>query len=71
MTEAERHDWMKIIAELEAAGVSVYKIATMLDEQYYTVSRWRDKPGVKIEYFTAKRLLAIHAENVPHETAKN
>ncbi len=71
MTEPERQDWTKIIAEIEGAGITRYKLAVMINEQYYTVSRWRNIPNVKVDHYKGNLLLAIHAEHVPRGTAQN
>jgi hypothetical protein len=61
MSEPERVDFKKIIAELEAAGTSLYKIALMMHRQYTQVKRWRD--GKKEPLFhEGQMLLAIHAD---------
>ena len=49
-----------LIADLERAGVSVYKIALMCHRQYGTVKRWKDTG--RIEKCDGDMLEAMHAE---------
>jgi hypothetical protein len=64
-----KQDWPKVIAEIEAAGISLYKIALMLHRQYRTVQRWKEE-GAEPKHYEGEMLLEIHAEYVPHETLK-
>lgn len=60
MTEPTRHDFRKIIAELEAAGITTYKIALMCRRAYGTVKHW--KQTGRVEHYDGEKLLLIHAE---------
>jgi hypothetical protein len=57
---ALRHDWPQIIADIESAGVSIYKISMMLHRQYGTVAAW--KRGSQPRHYDGELLLEIHAE---------
>ena len=58
----ERTDFRKLIAELEAAGVSMYKIATMMHRQYIQVQRWKE--GAEPRHHEGEMLREIHREFV-------
>lgn len=60
MTDPQRIDFKQIIAELEAAGVSIYKISAMCGRGFNTVKHWKD--GGQPRHFEGQILLAIHAE---------
>lgn len=68
MTEPQRHDFTKIIAELGQAGVSVHKIATMMHRQFNQVSRW--SKGSEPRHYEGEMLLTIHREYVPCATCQ-
>lgn len=57
MTDPERIDFTKIIAEIEGAGKSLYYISKLMRRQYVQVKRW--KQGGKIEHYEGQMLLAI------------
>lgn len=66
MTEFERIDFKKIIADLEAVGITPYKIASMMHRQFVQVQRWKD--GREPKFHEGLMLLEIHREYVPHGT---
>jgi len=66
MTEPERIDFTKIIAEIEGMGKSLYYIAKLMRRQYTQVKRW--KAGAGIEHYEGQMLLAIHDDvKVDHD----
>lgn len=67
MTDPQRQDFARIIAELEAAGVTLHTIAKMTRRQFIQVQRW--KAGSEPRHHEGERLLAMHAEYVSRETA--
>lgn len=60
MAETQRRDWPKIISEIEATGMTTWKIAQMLYKDATTVKNW--KAGGEPKHVDGERLLAIHAE---------
>lgn len=73
MTEPKREEWPKIIAELEAAGISNYKLAEMLRPcrtvaccQVGQVKRWASPElwanGTEPSHWIGLQILAIHDE---------
>lgn len=58
-------DFKKIIAELEAVGVTVHKISLMMHRQWAKVDRW--KHGQQPKHYEGQMLLSIHAEYVHYE----
>lgn len=66
MTDPVRQDWPQIIREIEAMGVTLYKISLMMHRQYTQVKRWRD--GAEPRYHEGVMLLMIHAEYVSRKT---
>ena len=62
VAEPERHDWKKVIAEIEAAGITTHKLATMLHRQYNQVARWKN--GSEPKHYEGEMLLIIHREYV-------
>ena len=60
MTDPEKVDFTKIIAEIEAGGLSLYKIALMMHRQYTQVKRWKD--GKEPLHHEGEMLLMIHRE---------
>lgn len=50
MTEPERVDFTKVIAEIEAGGTSLYKIALMMRRQYTQVKRWKEGKKEPLHY---------------------
>lgn len=69
MDEPIRHDWPKIIIEIEFSGVSLYKLAQMLDRQVVQVKRWRN--GAEPRHSEGEKLLAIHRDVVTSVTVPN
>lgn len=66
MTDPQREDWAKLIAELKAHGVSAYKLSQMLGVQLFQVQRWI--AGSEPKHFIGERIRSIHAEYVSRET---
>lgn len=62
MTEPQRYDFKKIIADLEDAGVSLHTIAKMTHRQYIQVTRWKN--GSEPRHYEGEMLLIIHREYV-------
>lgn len=62
MTEPQKRDWPKIIAELESAGITIYKISLMCHRTFNAVKNW--KAGASPKHYEGEMLLAIHAEYV-------
>lgn len=54
----ERQDFTKIIADIEAAGISLYKIAVMMRRQYIQIQRMKD--GGRVLHHEGEMLLEIH-----------
>ena len=69
MTEPARRDWPQIIRDLEAAGVTLWKISILMHRQFGMIQRWRD--GQEPRHYEGEMLLAIYAEYVPCETFEN
>lgn len=69
MIQPVRHDWPAIIRELEAAGITQYKLAVMMHRQIGWVQRIAQ--GQQPKHYEGEMLLSIHAEYVPRETFKN
>lgn len=61
-------DFKTIIAELEASGITLYKLSVMVGRQYGIVQRWKN--GAIPKHPDGERLLKIHATHVSHETLK-
>ena len=55
-------DFKQVIADIEAAGITTHKLATMMHRQYTQVKRWRS--GSEPKYYEGQMLLMIHAEYV-------
>jgi hypothetical protein len=66
MSEPDRVDFAKLIAELEAAGITAYKIALMMRRRIDKVIRW--KKGQEPKHYEGQMLLMIHGEYVSRET---
>lgn len=62
LTDPERIDFTKIIAEIEAAGVTPYKLSVMLHRQMTQINRW--KAGSEPRYYEGLMLVEIHREFV-------
>lgn len=62
VTEPQHHNWPAIIAEIEAAGISHYKLACMMHRQLNQIRRW--KQGCEPRHYEGQMLLMIHAEYV-------
>lgn len=79
MTEPERIDFKVIIADIEKAGITPYKLSLMMHRQFGWVQRIQE--GQEPKFYEGQMLLAIHAdtaqkiqamiENVKRETFKN
>lgn len=79
MTDPQREEWPRLIAELEAAKITRYKLGQMLKPvcQIGQVNRWADPElwanGTEPSHFIGEQIKAIHGEfvlNVPRETIK-
>ena len=62
MTEPERIDFKQIIADIEAAGISAYKISLMMHRQMTQIKRW--KSGREPRYYEGLMLMEIYREFV-------
>lgn len=61
MTEPQRRDWPKIIAEIKAAaGITRYKLALMVGRNEGTVKGWEE--GCEPKHYDGELLLALHCE---------
>lgn len=69
MTEPERRDFAKVIAEIGAAGVTAYKLSVMMHRQIGWVQRIIK--GQEPKHYEGVMLLMIHAEYVKRETFEN
>ena len=67
MVETVRRDWPKLIAELEAAGITVYKISLIIQRPYFVVKRW--KSGAEPRHYEGEALLALHSEYIQNKTS--
>lgn len=63
MPEPIRYDFRKIIADLEAAGITIHKIALMCRRRFGTVQHWK-KTG-RLEHYDGQKLVIMHAEFCP------
>lgn len=68
MNALVKHDWPRIIADLEAIGKTPYKISLMLGIRVNQLDLI--KGGSEPKYSIGVTLLALHDELVPHETTK-
>ena len=73
MTQPERQDHARLIAELEAAGVSLHKQSLLLLQlgcmcQFTQLQRIRDHQQKSVDHFMGQCLKAVHAEYVARET---
>lgn len=64
--DAARQEVRQLIADLEAAEITVYKIALMCHRQFNTVKNW--KRSGRIEAVDFAMLKAMHEHYVPRET---
>lgn len=62
MTEADKIDFTKIIAEIEAAGITTYKLSVMMHRHMTQLKRWKE--GREPRYYEGKMLMEIHGEFV-------
>lgn len=60
---ADRHDFRKIIAEIEESGVTLYKLALMMHRQYVQIQRIKETG--RCQHYEGEMLLEIHREIVP------
>jgi len=58
LTIPERIDFTKIIADIEAAGITIYKISLLTHRQFKQVQRW--KAGSEPRHVEGQMLLEIH-----------
>ena len=68
MTEPAREDWPRLIAELEAAGITLHAQSKMIPCQFIQLQRL--KAGAEPKYFIGDRLKQMHRDLVPHETLR-
>jgi len=68
MTDPQRPDWPAIIAELEAAKVTLHIIAKLLQVQFGQVQRW--KTGTEPKHYDGERLLMLHRHYLQNEVTK-
>ena len=61
--QAEHEHIKSVIADLEAQGVTLYKLALMLNQPYNTVKHW--KLTGRVESHDAKILEGIHRRYCP------
>jgi hypothetical protein len=68
LRDAEHERVKKLIEDIEAAGVTLYKIALLLHRPFNTVKYWK-KTG-RVESYECRRLEEIHREycNFSHIT---
>ena len=66
MNEPEKHDWPTVIAEIEKAGITTHKLATMMHREFTQIKRW--KAGSEPKHYEGEMLLLIHAEYVSRGT---
>jgi hypothetical protein len=67
VSEPERVDFAKLIADLEAAGITLYKISLMVHRHFKQVQRWKN--GSEPKHYEGEMLRLIHREFVvPRET---
>jgi hypothetical protein len=60
VTDPDPIDFKQIIAEIEAAGITTYKLSVMVHRTYEQVKRW--KKGSEPRHYEGVMLLMIHAE---------
>lgn len=60
MTEPEKVDFAKVIAEIEAGGLTPYKIALMMHRRIDKVLRWKE--GQEPKHYEGEMLLMIHRD---------
>ena len=60
--EPQPINFQKIIAEIEAAGITAYKICLMMHRDKTQLKRW--KKGAEPRHYEGVMLLMIHAEFV-------
>lgn len=63
MTDPERQDFVRIIAEIEAAGITAYKLRLMMHRDKKQIKRWKN--GQEPRYYEGVMLLMIHSHFVP------
>lgn len=63
MTEPHRHDWPRIIAEIEASGVSLWKLALMAHVHMHTMQSWA-AGKTEPRHSVGEWLLEFHVELV-------
>lgn len=53
----DHEDWPKIIAEIEASGITTYKLSLMVHRQFGMIQRWKD--GQEPKHHEGVMLLTI------------
>lgn len=71
MSQALNHNWPQIIKDLEASGLTMYKIALAMNQaglkaQYGQVKRWANGSEPRASH--ARFLEYLHIHIVPRET---
>ena len=66
MNVPESVDFKKVIADIEAAGITTHKLSIMMHRHHTQLRRW--KAGAEPRYYEGQMLLMIHAEYVSRET---
>lgn len=56
----DRTDFKKIIAEIESAGITTYKLCLMMHRDKKQIRRWKE--GQEPRHYEGVMLLMIHAE---------
>lgn len=60
MNQPVKHDWPRMIAELEASGLTLYKIGLAIGLQWKQIKAVKD--GGRIEHYHGELLRTFHAE---------
>lgn len=67
LTEPQRIDFTVIIAEIEAAGVTPYKLSVMMHRKWDKIMRWKEGTS-EPAYYEGCMLLAIFHDVAPRGT---
>jgi hypothetical protein len=66
LTEPERIDFKKVIADLKKAGIGTGKLANMLHRHPTQIKRWMNNG--RVLHYEGQMILEIYREFVSHET---
>jgi hypothetical protein len=66
LTEPERIDFKKVIADLKKAGIGTGKLANMLHRHPTQIKRWMTNG--RVLHYEGQMILEIYREFVSHET---